>query len=397
MKEKEISKFYISLGLSTYSNHFGSILLSWLIYDLTGSKLAMGTLWLSIIAGQLIAQFFLGPYLDIWKRKNVMLFSEVYRGFIFILVLLLFLTGNLTETHLFIAAFLLAIQFYEPAANALIPDLVSNDLLVNVNSKASSIIQFMRILGTASIGLVAIVGVVNSIYIIILLLVLSILLIINILEKGKEITKSRSWIVQFRKGSIIYKNKPILIYLGIFIAVANFSIFAAQTMYLPFVIENLNGNAYTYSLFMISWPIGYIFGAAIINKFPVESLKTRVIVMISGLLLGSVTFILLGFSEFIYIAILIEIIAGITGPFWNVHSTYLYQTIVPETIRAQVFSVRTLISRSFAPLGIIFGTFTSVAVGVSSMFIIVGVLSTVIIIIGFILLMNNPKVNNYFE
>lgn len=395
MKNKIITKFYMSLGLSTYSNHFGSILLSWFIYDITGSKLAMGTLWLSIVIGQIIAQFLIGPYLDIWKRKNVMLFSELYRGIIFIIILFLFLSGNLNEIHIFIFSFLLTIQFYEPAANALIPDLVSNHQLVDVNSRATSIVQFMRILGTASVGLVALIGGANSIYIIIGLIILSTAMIISISEESKQLTERASWLTQFKKGAVIYKDKPVLIYLGVFIAVANFSIFASQTMYLPFVMENLDGNSFTYGLFMASWPIGYILGANLLRKIPEIKLNLRVKVMVGGLIAGAVTFIMLGFTENIYLAILIEIIAGISGPFWNVHSTYLYQVIVPKEIRAQVFSVRTLIARVFAPIGIIFGTFTSVAIGIPSMFITVGILSMIIILIGFHFMNSHLRKNEY--
>jgi predicted MFS family arabinose efflux permease len=196
---------------------------------------------------------------------------------------------------------------------------------------------------------------------------------------------------QFKKGSVIYLQKPVLIYLGIFMAVSNFSIFAAQAMYLPFAMENLNGDAWTYGIFAASWPVGYIIGALILGRLPDFELSARIKIMIAALVLGTLTFILLAFSGNIYTAVVVEIAAGISGPFWNVYSTHLYQLTVPEDIRAQVFSFRILIARVFAPVGILFGTFVSAAFGIEIMLMIVGALSCTVILLVYFIFMRGRK------
>ncbi|MFA7745187.1 MFS transporter [Salinicoccus roseus] len=193
------------------------------------------------------------------------------------------------------------------------------------------------------------------------------------------------------KGSVIYLQKPVLIYLGIFMAVSNFSIFAAQAMYLPFAMENLNGDAWTYGIFAASWPVGYIIRALILGRLPDFELSARIKIMIAALVLGTLTFILLAFSGNIYTAVVVEIAAGISGPFWNVYSTHLYQVTVPEDIRAQVFSFRILIARVFAPVGILFGTFVSAAFGIEIMLMIVGALSCTVILLVYFIFMRGRK------
>ncbi|MEM5014867.1 hypothetical protein WKH31_01150 [Metabacillus indicus] len=62
--------FYNQL-LSVFASTFGTFLLSWILYEKTGSKLAMGTLWLVSISGQLIVQFIAGPYIDRLKEHQL--------------------------------------------------------------------------------------------------------------------------------------------------------------------------------------------------------------------------------------------------------------------------------------------------------------------------------------
>lgn len=391
MRHKDFSLLSTALGVSTYANHFGSFLLSWMVYDLTGSKLAMGTLWLSIIIGQMLAQFLIGPYLDRWRRKNVMIVSEMLRLVIFIVLLVFMLLGSESVLLIYAGAFLISIAFFEPAANALIPSIVDENQLIPENARATSIIQMTRIAGVLSAGLVALLGVTLSVSLVIILLVTSMMFIIMINEDGRRINHRTSWMTQFKKGSVIYLQKPVLIYLGIFMAVSNFSIFAAQAMYLPFAMENLNGDAWTYGIFAASWPVGYIIGALILGRLPDFELSARIKIMIAALVLGTLTFILLAFSGNIYTAVVVEIAAGISGPFWNVYSTHLYQVTVPEDIRAQVFSFRILIARVFAPVGILFGTFVSAAFGIEIMLMIVGALSCTVILLVYFIFMRGRK------
>lgn len=385
----------MSLALSTYANNFGAFLLSWLVYDLTGSTLAMGILWFSIIVGQLIAQFLIGPYLDRWKRKQVMIVSEVLRLAVFGTLIIMLITGNDNVTFIYAAAFIISIAFFEPAANALIPSIVNPVKLIDANSKVTSIIQITRILGVLSAGLVAFIGANLSIMLIIVFLIASIIMVYMIKEDGKEISNREPWLLQFKKGALIYRKKPLLIYLGVFLAISNFSIFAAQTMYLPFVLENLEGSAFSYGFFAASWPVGYIIGSMILRRLPNYSLTTRLKIMVFSLIVGAVTFILLGFADNIYIAIIIEIVAGMSGPYWNVYSTHLYQIIVPEEIRAQVFSFRILIGRVFAPLGIVFGTTVATVFGIQFMLITVGIISLLVIIVIYMRLLKNKDKHIY--
>lgn len=117
-----------------------------------------------------------------------------------------------------------------------------------------------------------------------------------------------------------------------------------------------------------------------------EPKEHRYTVMLGAVFIGGVSYLLLGITTLFWLAILIEIMAGIVMPFWNVHSTTLYQRVVPNEMRAQVFSVRFIISKAAAPLGILYGTFCATYYSIPALFLSVGILTCSITAIGMVVL-----------
>lgn len=89
---------------------------------------------------------------------------------------------------------------------------------------------------------------------------------------------------------------------------------------------------------MGGFPLGYVVGSFLVGMW--GSRGERRYIMLSGLLMGGLSFLLLGFVEFIPLAILCEFLGGVCFPFFNVHQTTLYQKIIPTELMGQIFSVR---------------------------------------------------------
>ncbi|USK26757.1 hypothetical protein LIT32_14720 [Bacillus sp. CMF21] len=65
-------------------------------------------------------------------------------------------------------------------------------------------------------------------------------------------------------------------------------------------------------------------------------------------------------------------------PFWNIYSTTLYQRLVPDLVLGQILSVRFLLTKAAAPLGILYGTFCASQIGISALFLSVGLLICIV-------------------
>lgn len=370
--------------ISNFAATFGTFVISWLVYDLTGSKLAMGALWMVSICSQILVQLGMSPYLDHWARKKVMMVSELVRLVAYIAILILLLLNQLSVEMLYTAAFLTSIVIYDPAAQALLPSVVKDDELVRANAKISGIVQMMRLLALPAAGfLIGVWGSTESLILVVSLFSISVVLLMLLEEKSFVPSKIETWWKQCKKGILFYKEQSILIILGIFIAITNFGIFATLSMYIPYVTEILGGSSLEYGLFAASFPLGYVVGTILVSRIK-EPKEHKYTVMLGAVFVGGISYLLLGMTTLFWLAILIEIMAGIAMPFWNVHNTTLYQRVVPSEMRAQVFSVRFIISKAAAPLGILYGTLCATYFSIPALFLSVGLLTCTVAAIGMI-------------
>ncbi|MGG4491127.1 MFS transporter [Metabacillus idriensis] len=375
---KDVSVLFYNQLLSTFASTFGTFCISWIVYADTGSKIAMGGLWLVNIAGQLLIQFLAGPYIDRFRRTAMMKASESIRFSAYFLLWLLLITDNTEIGFLYLTAFLTSITFYDPAAAALVPKLIKNEEFVKVNAKLSGGVQLMRLIALPASGLIlTAVHIQEALLFTSMMFFISYLMIIKIKEPSIAKLKQNSWLSQFREGIHIYRKHQILLVLGCFITVTSFGVFAAQTMYIPYVVEIIGGSSFEYGLFAAAFPLGYILGSYGAAKIR-EPKQSFYLVMTSAVFLGGCTFLALGVAKVLWIAIFIEVIAGTVMPFWNIYSTTLYQRLVPDSILGQVLSIRFLLTKAAAPLGIIYGTFCASQFGIPALFLSVGLLICVV-------------------
>ncbi|MEK3808509.1 MFS transporter [Bacillus sp. FSL H8-0547] len=369
---KPVKLLFYNQLLSVYASTFGTFLLSWILYEETGSKLAMGTLWLVSISGQLIVQFIAGPYIDRFKRTSVMRGSEALRASVYLMLLILISAGFNEEALLYAAAFLTSITAYDPAAAALVPKLVQKEDLVKVNAGISGGVQFMRFLALPASGfLVSVLNDKSSLILVVSVFSVSFIMIGFLREKPAEFENKAPWIKKFKEGTLIYRKHKILLFLGGLVSITSFGVFAAQTMYIPFVAEVLGGSSFEYGLFDASFPLGYIAGSFAASRIKVKETSIYQIMMLA-LFIGGSTYLALGAAESLAAAMVIEVAAGAAMPFWNVYSTTLYQKLVPQSILGQVFSVRFLLTKAAAPLGIIYGTACASQFGIAALFLSIG-------------------------
>lgn len=375
---KSVSMLLYNQLLSTFASTFGTFCISWIVYGETGSKFAMGGLWLVSIAGQLLIQFLAGPYIDRFQRTTMMKASEWIRCSAYFLLWMIIFSGNAEVELLYFAAFITSIVVYDPAAAALIPKLVKDGELVKVNAKISGGVQLMRFISLPAAGLiVTAVDYKDALLSISIMFFISFTMILKINEPFIRKTKKNTWTGQFKEGFTLYRNHRILLVLGGFISVTSFGVYASQTMYIPYIAEIIGGSAFEYGLFASSFPLGYILGSYAAAKIRVPK-QSLYIVMTSALFIGGCTYLALGVTKILWAAILIEIIAGAAMPFWNIYSTTLYQRLVPDSVLGQILSVRFLLTKAAAPLGILYGTFCASQIGISALFLSVGLLICIV-------------------
>jgi MFS family permease len=377
---------WLGSAISELGAAFGTFCNSVLIYELTGSNLALGSMWLLYFIPSLILQLGIGPYIDRWSRKWIMVFSQWTRGAVFLIPLVMILLGNIEPWHIFAVQVVIGLiqPFYVPASLAITPTLIPKDRLPMANSYLDGTTRLMSFLAPTFGGIVTeYAGVTFTLFLICLFFMASGCLLLCLQESRTIQTSRETWLQQFLGGMMYFLKQPILVWLGVFLAFVQFGVGVTMVVNLPYVTEELNGSYAEYGYFMAGFPLGYVLGSMMIGRVNMKW-ENRRLVMLGSLVIGGLTFIALGINQRIEMAILTETIAGMSMPFFHVYSTSLYQQKVPNEFIGKVFSVRLFIIRSAMPLGVLAGGYLSEVWGVRTLYIMIGVFISAASLIGIV-------------
>lgn len=390
---------WIGSAISELGGAFGTFCNSIIIYQLTGSKLALSSMWLLYFIPSLILQLVAGPFIDKWSRKWIMIVSQWTRGITFLLPLIMLVTDNMEAHYIFIVQMIVGFitPFYVPANQAFLPTVVPKDQLQEANAYLDGTVRLMMFLAPVLGGMmIELTGVTFTLLLVCILLFVSGSLLLFIKENRIVGAIRKSWLRQFIEGWAYFFKKPIIVWLGFFLAFVQFGVGVTMVTNLPYVQDELGASYAAYGYFMAGFPLGYVIGSMIVGKIQFES---RRIMMLGALVIGGLTYISLGLNENIFIAIFIEIIAGISLVFFNVHSMTIHQQTVPNELMGKIFSVRLFIIRGSMPLGIFVGGIFSEILGVRALYFIIGAIICTVSIIGIVLpyfkFLDEPVQNNF--
>jgi MFS family permease len=381
LKELFMDRKFVFLWLAQAASGLGSTFaafsLSWLVYEMTGSKMAMGSIWLSFMLPNIIIQMFAGPFLDRWDRKKVMIFSEWFRaaGFLFPAILL---PMNLLEVwHLYVLSVAIGIAqpLFYPASMGYVADILPKEKLMKGNSLLEGTGQIMMLFGPSLGGLlISTFGTESVLLILIIALGASgILLMMNPSSKKVIFEKKESWFTQFKEGLQFFRVYPVLFWVGMMMMMINFSSGAAQPMFLPYITDELGGTAFQYGLFTSAFSFGMLSGSFLngIGKEP----QNRKMVMLGSLFIGGLLFLGLAWTTFYWLALILSFAQGLFAITFNINNTTLYQRRVPEHLRGRVFSVRVLLAQAGIPFGAALGSVFAEVFSIPILFSVLGCLT----------------------
>ncbi|WP_337020297.1 MFS transporter [Oceanobacillus massiliensis] len=365
---------WIGNGISELGGAFGTFCNSILIFQLTGSTLALGSMWLLYFLPSLILQLFIGPYIDRWSRKWIMIFSQWTRGAVFVIPLAALISGNLEVWHIYAVQCVVGLitPFYVPANHAITPTIVGKDQLQSANAYIDGTVRLMTFLSPIVAGIVIeYAGVHLTLILVSSLLMMSGFTLLFIQEKRKNIEVRKTWLADFMEGISFFFSQKIIVWLGFFLAFVQFGVGVTMVTTLPYITEGLGGTYAEYGYFMARFPIGYILGTILVTRI---KYKSRRYLMLGSLFIGGLTYIALCFNYSIPLAIATETIAGIVMAIFNIHNTTIIQKAVPNDLMGKVFSVRLLIIRGVMPLGVLVGGVLSEVFGVRPLYLLIGLL-----------------------
>ncbi|MED1558921.1 MFS transporter [Bacillus paramycoides] len=385
LKNRSFFFMWIGSAISELGGAFGTLCNSILVYELTGSKTALSSMWLLYFIPSLILQLISGPYIDKWSRKWIMIFSQWTRAFVFLLPLVMLFTNNIEVWHVYVVQIIVGLitPLYTPASQAITPSIVSKEQLQNANAYIDGMTRLMMFLAPVLGGIIIkFIGIKLTILFVCSCLFISGGLLLFIREKRIKQELRKTWLEQFLHGFTYFFTKPVIVWLGVFLAFVQFGVGVTMVTNLPYIKDELSAGYAEYGYFMAGFPLGYVVGSMLVGKVKYRS---RRLLMLGGLFVGGLTYISLGLNNSILIAIVIEVVAGICISFFNVHNTTICQQTVPNNMIGKVFSVRLFLIRSVMPLGVFLGGLLSEMWGIRTLYFIIGALICITSLIGILL------------
>ncbi|MDH6431407.1 hypothetical protein BSK62_22505 [Paenibacillus odorifer] len=369
-----------TITLSAFGDAFGLLAMEWLVYELTGSKLAMGALALSSGIPELLLRLLGSPLSDRLHRVRFMACLAAIRLLAIALPLGMGLAGQLQLWHLFVAAGLsgACAALFMPTAMAVIPGVADSRKLVRAFAIIDGSKSAAVLLGPALAGaLTAASGALPALSINMLCYVAAIttLLCLQKLPKPSPAPGRFSiaiYVREIAEGFTFYKQFPAMLTIMMMASISNLSSIAVWTMMVPFVREVLHRDAATMGTLSTVFALGTLVGLSVISM--IGEIKKRRFVMLGSLgTIGLVTTLWGLFPSFSF-ALAAVFATGTIGPFFGSLSSSLHGRLVPSNLQGRVNSIRFLIGGGLQPFGAFTGGAIAELYGVPTLFVIAGLL-----------------------
>ncbi|HEY3474873.1 MAG TPA: MFS transporter [Anaerolineales bacterium] len=369
-------------------------------YELTQSSLATGMMFMTGTLPRLLLGSVAGVFVDRWDRRQTMIVADLSRAVL--LLLLLFVRSPESIWMIYIVAFLQAVisQFFGPAENALLPQLVDRSHLVAANSLNALNNNFARLGGPALGGLLlGSVGFRNVVLIDSLSFLVSGILIALIAsvsltprrEKVGELTARplgvwEDWLSGLR--SIVRSSTVFLLFVVMGIAGVAEGLF--NVMFVIFIKDNLGGGALEFGWLTSVQAIGGLLGGLIIGWVGSRIRPNR----LTGLLAANGVLILL-MANFASLpsAMVLILLAGVPIVGFSVGVNTLVQEHVADRYRGRVFGALTTSMAIFMLLGQGCASFLGDRLGPVPLLSVKGMLDITAGLLAFIMLyrVNSPE------
>ena len=149
LRHRPFALVWAGQSISTIGDGIYRVALAWTVLVLTGSALAMGTVYFASLLPTIVLTLVGGVAADRLPRRLIMVWSDGGRGLIVALVAGLALGHLLQFWHLLVLSLLFGVAdgFFMPSYQAIIPQLVEGESLQSANALLQSSAELCRILG----------------------------------------------------------------------------------------------------------------------------------------------------------------------------------------------------------------------------------------------------------
>lgn len=389
IRHHQFRLLWLGQTTSQFGNTFYDIALIWLALQITHQNYpGIGLVMLARFVPYLFFGLFGGAYSDRWNRKYTMIICDGLSSLVVLFIPLMSFSGHLNLWHLAITAFLLSTLrlFFMPSLQAALPDIVPEEQLSAANGLLHSSYQTAEVVGPlVAASLFLLMAPANLFVFDSLTFLVSVgtLLFVHVAPLMRESQTTQPNILQDVLGTfqILYKIPVVLVSILLF-GIEVLLIAGILRLGLPaYTIQILHGGVQIYGLLVSGMALGTIVGALFAGLVRGEQARSLGSLIFLSWIGYGVFLMLLPFTGWLPLALLLASLAGGVGAFVDVLMAILIQRHTPKEAIGRVFSLWSTLanigeSASSPVIGLLFGLFSLFPIFVGCCFItaVVGLL-----------------------
>lgn len=341
-ENNEFTRLWIGQSISGFGDRLAQIALSVYILKLSAGSASIVSFILSaFVLPPVLFGWGLGVIIDRFDKKKLMIFCDIIRAVLIILVPYI-----PSKWGLFVIAFFMATftTIFQNSSNALIPDLVPQEKLMVANSFVASTLSFVDVLGFAVAGVVVGFLGVKLTFVVDSLTFLCCAILLTGLSShiSKEISEN-NFFRDFAEGIKYHFTTPIVRNL-LFVMIPVALVMGITNSLFIIATRKVMGVSSSYYGFLLGvQSTGMVLSGVIIGRYS-ASLSRRVLMIVSYLVSG-ISIALIGYTSNFYLALPLFFFVGFSWIGITLSSITLIQENVPREFLGRVLSVRGMISR----------------------------------------------------
>ncbi len=347
---RNISYLWLGQLVSQAGDSITHMAVIWLMLDLTGSPSLTGFIAFAATAPALLFGLFSGVLADHYRRRTLMLISDLARFFLILLIPVLYSLDILSPMLLALTVFASASfgTLFNPARDAIIPELVQESQLLKINALIQSTGYLAYFVGLFGAGmLLSVLGLTNLFFLDAGTFLVSFFMIMMIsYQRGEKraATYESRHLAELKKGLryVMYEDRR-LFWIILITALNNLFIMGPAVVGTPLLIKEVwDGSGKDFAFIESSYGIGMLIATFFVYRFASKYKKGTWLML--GLIYDGITFIPLywvgsfGLDPF-WLTLSIIFIHSLGIPFIQVTRTTLVHSIVPGNMQGRVFSM----------------------------------------------------------
>jgi CRP-like cAMP-binding protein/predicted MFS family arabinose efflux permease len=310
-----------------------------LVFERTGSALSVGLMFMAASIPTLLIGLVAGVFVDRYDRRKIMITADLVRAAIVMSIPFL-ISINIVFLYLAVAAVSTISQFFNPANDAVLPEVATDEELAAANSWI-----MISSFGSTSIGF-ALSGVLAVAFSLdwafwldglTFLVSAGLLLFLRVgkLEAQGD-TSVKVVVDNLREGVSTLIGTPLLRSLFLTGVPVYFSFGLWNVLLLPFAIEALHASEFEYGIQEGMTSVGFVIGSLMMARFA-DRFREGSWVVVATIAMG-IAGIAYGLATSVLMAIVLVTISGFFNAPSSISRRVLLQRNTPRELRGRVFS-----------------------------------------------------------